>query len=103
MSDDEDPAAAPAHHDGDGTPLDGLAPWARAAVVGAGLVLAAIVAAAQRDVATQAADRLRGPRWLWKVIASTPPGVVVYGLIGTKKPMSPYPDLPAPTVALEAR
>lgn len=67
---------------------------ARLAMIGAGAALVAIVVAAQRDIATQ--PDLRGPRWMWHAIASTPPGVVVYGMFGPKG--HPLGDLPTATV-----
>ncbi len=64
------------------------------ALIGAGVALVAIVVAAQRDIATQ--PNLRGPRWLWHAVASTPPGVVIYGMFGPKG--HPLGDLPTATV-----
>ena len=73
---------------------DATLPFAKIAVIVAGIALAAIVAATQRDIATQ--PSLRGPRWLWHVIAATPPGVLLYGWFGTRGPE--FDDLPEPTV-----
>ena len=71
-------------------------PTDKVVMIGAAVALVAIVVAAQRDIATQ--PDLRGPRWLWHAIASTPPGVVIYGLFGPKGPR--FGDLPAPTVGV---
>ncbi|MEM9035984.1 MAG: hypothetical protein AAGA99_08895 [Actinomycetota bacterium] len=103
MSDERSGEDATADADEGGNFLDGLLPWAKGAVIAAGVALVAIVAAAQRDVATQSEDRLRGPRWLWKAVASTPPGVLLYGAFGTKKPKPKFPDLPEPSVSLQER
>ncbi|MEO1063587.1 MAG: hypothetical protein AAFZ07_19395 [Actinomycetota bacterium] len=69
-------------------------PTDKLVLIGAAAALIAIVVAAQRDIATQ--PNLRGPRWLWHAIASTPPGVVIYGMYGPKG--HPFGDLPSPTV-----
>ncbi len=69
-------------------------PFDKLVLAGAGAALVAIVAATQRDITTQ--PNLRGPRWLWHVIASTPPGVLLYGWFGTRGPE--FGDLPRPTV-----
>ncbi len=63
-------------------------------LIGAGAALVAIVVAAQRDIATQ--PDLRGPRWFWHAVASTPPGVVLYGLFGPRGPE--FGDLPPATI-----
>ncbi|MEM8902224.1 MAG: hypothetical protein AAGF02_00845 [Actinomycetota bacterium] len=83
-SDAEEEAAAPSRF-----PLD------KVALVGAGVALVAIVVAAQRDIATQ--ENLRGPRWMWHVIATTPPGVIIYGKLGPRG--HPFGDLATPTVS----
>lgn len=84
-----------------GGPLGGLDPRTRAVVIGAAVAQVLLVLATQRDISTQAEDRLRGPRWLWHAIATTPLGVIVYGAIGTKADKPPFPSLPAPRVEVE--
>lgn len=69
-------------------------PFDKVVLAVAGAALVVIVAATERDITTQ--PNLRGPRWLWRAVAATPPGVVLYGLFGTRGPE--FGDLPKPTV-----
>lgn len=83
-------------------PLGQLPKPVAAAVVGSAVALVALTIAAQRDVARRDRALLRGPRWLWRAVASTPVGVVAYGMLGIKQRKPPFPSLPAPKVVKPA-
>lgn len=55
-------------------------------VVGAIAVQAAIAAVTLRDIAQRPADRIRGPKWLWRIFGTAnTAGSAAYWLVGRKR------------------
>jgi hypothetical protein len=64
----------------------GLSPAKRRAVLGLLAVEGILVALAERDIARRPADRIRGPKLLWRVVATqNVVGPAAYALIGRRR------------------
>ncbi|MGZ4166765.1 MAG: hypothetical protein ACXVRW_05775 [Solirubrobacteraceae bacterium] len=65
----------------------GLSPTARAAVWAVVAFEAALIVATERDIQRRPADRIRGPKLLWRVIATQNVlGPAVYFRLGRRRP-----------------
>ena len=64
----------------------GLSPWAQRAVLASLAVEVVLIAAVERDIQRQPTDRVRGPKLLWRVIATqNVVGPLAYLAFGRKR------------------
>ena len=61
------------------------------------VVAALLILLAQRDLRRRQPEAVRGPVFLWRVVAGTPPGAAAYLVLGRRRAALPESGEPLPT------